>query len=129
MNTNDPSFDRLVIKRTGIALSNGQPGFIPIAEVTTSNGSFTVRYTPIEFTYPIQSEYGKYNLGLSSYQGTSSFSFKETSSGVQVVFESKVDKDYNNSIDAVFKDAWTIEGSITLTKQANGLYNKEVFTG
>ena len=129
MNTNDPTFDRLVIKRTGIALSNGQPGFIPVAEVTTSNGSFTVHYTPIEFTYQILSEYGKVNVGLGSYQGTSSFSFKETSSGVQAVFEQKSDNDSNNSIDSVYKDAWTIEGSITLTKQANGLYNKEVFKG
>lgn len=129
MNTNDPSFDRLVIKRTGIALSNGQPGFIPAAEVTTSNDSFTVYYSPMEFSYQLQNEYGRVSIGLGSYQGTSSFSFNKTSAGVQVVFEQKSDNDYDTSIDGIYTDAWTIEGSITLTKQGNGLYTKEVFKG
>jgi len=129
MSTNDPSFDQLVIKRTGIALSNGQPGFIPAAEVTTSNGSFTVYYAPMEFTYQIQSEYGKVYVGLGSYQGTSSFSFKETPSGVQAIFEAKIDNDYDTSTDLIYTDAWTLEGTITLIKQGNGLYTKEVFKG
>jgi len=131
MNTNDPSFDRLVIKRTGIAISNGQPGFIPAAEVTTSNDSFTVYYSPMEFTYQLQSEYGRVSIGLGFYQGTSGFSFNKTSAGVQVVFEQKSDSDYDNntSIDQINTEAWNIEGSITLTKQGNGLYTKEVLKG
>jgi hypothetical protein len=123
------AFESLVIKRSAIPLAGGNPGFIPVAELITDKSSYLFYYEPVKFTFPLQEERGEIVIGLSTYQGATKFGFQKTEKGVRLTFKQWLDIRYDEAFDYFGTEEWRLEGSIRLSKQANGFYSKNVFTG
>ena len=131
--TNTDNFGTWKIERTGVNLPVGQIvtlnsidfyssdryAFIPAAKITAPNGSSSIiYYTP--FYLPYDSEF----YGL---RRRVDYSFQTIPSGVEIeiIF---TNWPFGYSLPSqIFRDAWTLVSSITLTPQANGKYAKEFF--